>query len=73
VIDLGRLTPWQRDRNREHRRGRAMAKEWDLIQVFTVRAARSGEIDIDSRLNQYKGLMGQLAAQLPPLPPLLVK
>jgi hypothetical protein len=38
-----------------------------------VQAARSGEIDIDSRLDRYRGLVSQLATQMPPLPPLLQK
>jgi DNA-binding transcriptional MerR regulator len=38
---------------------------------LAIRAARNGEIDIDSRLDRYKGLIGQLASQLPPSPPLL--
>ena len=40
---------------------------------LAIQAARSGEIDIDSRLDRYKGLVQQLAGQLPPLPPLLEK
>ena len=38
---------------------------------LAIQAARSGEIDIDSRLDRYRGLIERLAAELPPLPPLL--
>ncbi|MCL5735754.1 MAG: MerR family transcriptional regulator [Actinobacteria bacterium] len=38
---------------------------------LAIRAARSGEIDIDSRLSKYTGLIQQMSSQLPPLPPLL--
>jgi DNA-binding transcriptional MerR regulator len=38
---------------------------------LAISAARSGEIDIDSRLNRYRGLVEQLISQLPPPPPLL--
>ncbi len=44
-----------------------------LWLFLAVQAARSGEVDIDSRLSQYRGLVSQLATQLPPLPPMLRK
>jgi DNA-binding transcriptional MerR regulator len=40
---------------------------------LAIQAARNGEIDIDSRLNKYRGLIEQMSSQLPPLPPLLEK
>ena len=44
-----------------------------LWLFLAVQAARSGEIDIDSRLDRYRELVSQLATQMPPLPPLLQK
>ncbi len=42
-----------------------------LWLFLAVQAARSGEIDVDSRLDRYRELVSQLATQMPPLPPLL--
>jgi hypothetical protein len=44
-----------------------------LWLFLAVQAARSGEIDIDSRLDRYREFVSQLALQMPPLPPLLQK
>ncbi len=38
---------------------------------LAIQAARSGEIDIDSRLDRYRGLIEKLAWELPPPPSLL--
>jgi TetR/AcrR family transcriptional regulator, transcriptional repressor for nem operon len=38
---------------------------------LAIQAARSGEIDIDSRLDKYRGLIEKLASELPPPPSLL--
>lgn len=40
---------------------------------LALRAARCGEIDIDSRLERYRDLVKKLASELPPTPPLLDK
>jgi DNA-binding transcriptional MerR regulator len=40
-----------------------------LWLFLAAQAARSGEIDIDSRLAKYEGLIAELAGQMPPLPP----
>jgi DNA-binding transcriptional MerR regulator len=40
---------------------------------LAIEAARSGEIDIDSRMDKYRGLVEKLSAGLPPLPSLLEK
>ncbi len=40
---------------------------------LAIRAARSGEIDIDSRLDKYRGLVAKLTSELPPPPSLLEK
>jgi len=46
----------------------------DLLQAhlwlfLAAQAGRNGEIDIDSRLARYKGLISKLSSELPPLPP----
>ena len=38
---------------------------------LAIQAARNGEIDIDSRLDGYRGLVKKLASELPPPPSLL--
>jgi DNA-binding transcriptional MerR regulator len=40
---------------------------------LAIQAARSGEIDVDSRLDRYRGLVEELSSGLPPLPSLLEK
>jgi DNA-binding transcriptional MerR regulator len=40
---------------------------------LAIQAARNGEIDIDSRLEKYRGLAEKLSSGLPPPPPLLEK
>jgi len=40
-----------------------------LWLFLAVQAALSGEIDIDSRLARYEGLISQLGTKMPPLPP----
>jgi DNA-binding transcriptional MerR regulator len=40
---------------------------------LAIAAARSGEIDIDSRVDRYRGLIQRLTAEMPPLPELLQK
>lgn len=45
--------------------------EAHLWLFLAVQAARNGEIDIDSRLAQYQGLISRLAVDHPPLPPSL--
>ena len=40
-----------------------------LWLFLAAQAARNGEIDIDSRLARYKGLISKLSSELPPLPP----
>ena len=42
-----------------------------LWLFLAIQAARSGEIDIDSRLARYGDLIDRFATQMPPLPPLL--
>lgn len=42
-----------------------------LWLFLAVQAARNGEIDIDSRLKKYEDLVGELANDMPPLPPQL--
>jgi DNA-binding transcriptional MerR regulator len=42
-----------------------------LWLFLAVQAARNGEIDIDSRLKQYEGFVGELSSDMPPLPPQL--
>jgi DNA-binding transcriptional MerR regulator len=49
------------------------AYEQTMLRMFALRAARSGEIDIDSRLDRYRGLVKKLASELPPPPALLDK
>jgi len=40
-----------------------------LWLFLAVQAAWNGEVDIDSRLKQYEGLVEELAGQMPPMPP----
>jgi len=40
---------------------------------LAIQAARNGEIDIDSRLDKYRGLVKKLVSELPPPPSLLQK
>ncbi len=40
-----------------------------LWLFLAVQAAWSGEVDIDSRVRQYEGLVAELADQMPPMPP----
>ena len=40
-----------------------------LWLFLAVQAARNGEIDIDSRLREYEDFVGELAVDMPPLPP----
>jgi DNA-binding transcriptional MerR regulator len=40
-----------------------------LWLFLAVQAAWSGEVDIDSRVRQYEGLVAELANQMPPMPP----
>ena len=40
-----------------------------LWLFLAVQAARRGEIDIDSRLEQYETLVAELGSSMPPLPP----
>jgi DNA-binding transcriptional MerR regulator len=40
-----------------------------LWLFLAVQAARSGEIDIDSRLKPYEDFVSELSSQMPPLPP----
>jgi hypothetical protein len=42
-----------------------------LWLFLAAQAARNGELDIDSRLSRYEGLIERLATQMPPLPPIL--
>ena len=42
-----------------------------LWLFLAAQAARSGEVDIDSRLARYEALISQLSTQMPPLPPAL--
>ena len=42
-----------------------------LWLFLAVQAARNGEIDINSRLKEYEGIVGELANDMPPLPPQL--
>lgn len=42
-----------------------------LWLFLAVQAAKSGEIDIDSRLRQYEDFVNELSNDLPPLPPQL--
>ena len=44
-----------------------------LWLFLAIEAGRSGEIDIDSRVNKYRGLIEQLTLEMPPLPELLQK
>jgi AcrR family transcriptional regulator len=43
--------------------------EAHLWLFLAAQAGRNGEIDIDSRLARYKGLISELSSELPPLPP----
>jgi DNA-binding transcriptional MerR regulator len=43
--------------------------EAHLWLFLAAQAGRNGEIDIDSRLARYKGLISKLSSELPPLPP----
>jgi hypothetical protein len=36
---------------------------------LAAQAAMNGEIDIDSRLARYEGLIDKLGSEMPPLPP----
>lgn len=42
-----------------------------LWLFLAAQAARSGEVDIDSRLLKYEKLISELSTQMPPLPPAL--
>jgi DNA-binding transcriptional MerR regulator len=42
-----------------------------LWLFLAAQAARNGEIDIDSRVARYEGLIDQLSSDMPPLPPQL--
>jgi len=52
--------------NRFSRKDAFMAHLWLFL---AVQAAWSGEVDIDSRVKQYEGLVAELASQMPPMPP----
>jgi DNA-binding transcriptional MerR regulator len=43
--------------------------EAHLWLFLAARAARNGEIDIDSRVARYRGLIDRLSSEMPPLPP----
>lgn len=43
-----------------------------LWLFLAAQAARNGEIDIDSRVSKYEGLIDRLASMMPPLPPQFV-
>ena len=43
-----------------------------LWLFLAAQAARNGEIDIDSRLAKYAGLIEELSSKMPPLPPELI-
>ena len=49
--------------------GRQDLLEAHLWLFLAAQAGRNGEIDIDSRLSRYKGLISKLSSELPPLPP----
>ena len=40
---------------------------------LALQAARNGEVDINSRMEKYRGLIKEMVSGLPPLPPLLRK
>ena len=42
-----------------------------LWLFLAAQAARNGEIDIDSRVARYEGLIDQLSSAMPPMPPQL--